>query len=38
MMIIGTQQRAQNLRVGLMVAGAMVALFVFSVVYISLFH
>ena len=37
-MIIGTQQRAQNLRVGLVVVGVMVALFVFSVAYISLFR
>lgn len=37
-MIIGTRQRAQNLRVGLIVAATMVALFVFSIVYISFFH
>jgi len=37
-MIVGTEQRSQNVRVGLMVAAAMVGLFVFSVVYISLFH
>jgi hypothetical protein len=37
-MIIGTRQRAQNLRIGFIVLSTMIGLFVFSVLYISMCH
>lgn len=32
------RQRGRNLRTGLMLAGTMLGLFTFAVIYISLFH
>ena len=37
-MIVGTTQRAHNLRTGLMLIGAFALMFLGSVIYIAVFH
>jgi hypothetical protein len=37
-MIVGTQQRVQNLRTAVLLLAAMAGLFTFAVVYIGLLH
>ena len=37
-MIIGTNQRKQNLRIGLLLIGTFTVMFIGSVIYVAIFH